>query len=243
MSSLQEPPQLDPTRLAAQYATVRRFSERLAEPLSPEDCAMQSMPDVSPTRWHLAHTTWFFETFLLKSQAGYRVYDERFEYLFNSYYNAVGQQFPRHRRGQISRPGLAETMQYRHYVDQQLCERLANGDCGPAAWAILQLGLQHEQQHQELMLTDIKHVLFGNPLYPAYDQSLAADGDVPQRSQAGATPRALQWQSFAGGISEAGWPAADGFSFDNEQPRHSVLLQPHQIATRCVSNGEYLDFV
>ncbi len=218
------------------YRRTRRFSERIAEPLSAEDCAMQTMPDVSPTRWHLAHTTWFFETFLLKDSPSYQSYDSSFEYLFNSYYNAVGEQFPRNRRGQLSRPGLAETMEYRRHVDQHVLALLEGDEVRPDMLRVVELGLNHEQQHQELMLTDIKHVLFCNPLYPVYQESHSSPGEADVRC----TP--LTWETMPEGISEIGH-AGDGFAFDNESPRHKTFLQAHSIASRCVTNGEYLEFM
>ena len=150
----------DAQTLTADYVAVRGLTERLCEPLSAEDCAIQSMPDVSPTRWHLAHTTWFFETFVLCQTSEYRPFDPDFAYLFNSYYNTVGEQFPRSRRGLLSRPGLARIQEYRRCVDQQLVQLLAAADgLDEAVAGVVQLGLNHEQQHQELILTDIKHVL------------------------------------------------------------------------------------
>lgn len=229
-------PRAQPALLQERFARVRGFSQRLAFPLSPEDCCIQSMPDVSPTRWHLAHTTWFFETFVLNQHSDYRCFDERFQYLFNSYYNSVGQQFPRERRGQISRPTLDETLDYRFYVDARVEALLSAGDFSEEQLSIIELGLNHEQQHQELMLTDIKHVLFGNPLFPAYDEQSAFDD-----SELAAVE--LQWDGFPERIVEIGWPESQGFCFDNETPRHKALILPHALANRCVTNGEYLQFV
>jgi ergothioneine biosynthesis protein EgtB len=226
---------LDRHVLRDRFRHVRNFSRRLAAPLSAEDCAIQSMADASPVRWHLAHTTWFFETFLLKQTTSYRLFDERFEYLFNSYYNSVGEQFPRYRRGQISRPGLQETLDYRLHVDRGV-EELLNETCSAEFLPILELGLQHEQQHQELMLTDIKHALFGNPLYPVYDPSLSLQSESLLASQ-------LTWLSSAEEITEVGFDAQGTFCFDNELPRHRQLLHPHRIASRCVTAGEYLEFM
>ncbi len=171
------------SKLLLRYEEVRRFSEHIAQPLSAEDCAIQSMPDVSPTRWHLAHTTWFFETFLLKSSAVYKVFDTQFEYLFNSYYNSIGEQFPRSQRGLISRPGLDETLAYRRHVDRAMTDWLRESDLTSQQLSVLAIGLNHEQQHQELMLTDIKHVLSCNPLAPVY----RADDPVTQ------VPMELSW--------------------------------------------------
>ncbi len=218
----------------ARYQRVRRFSEAIAEPLSAEDCAMQTMSDVSPTRWHLAHTTWFFETFLLKQTAGYQAFDERFECLFNSYYNSVSRQFPRDRRGTLSRPSLAETLEYRRFVDDHVLRWLSSNAPNQQANSILELGLNHEQQHQELMLTDIKHVLFCNPLYPEYrtwPSSWQSSKAVP-----------LAWEPQTEGVMQVGH-LGDGFGFDNEYPRHKTYLQSHSIATRCVTNADYLEFM
>lgn len=226
----------DPLELSRRYGRIRKWSERITEPLAPEDCVVQSMPDASPIRWHLAHTTWFFETFLLKSIAGYRPFDDRFEFLFNSYYNAVGEQFPRHRRGILTRPGLAEIISYRQHVDEQVMHALECGDIDTGSFRIVELGLQHEQQHQELMLTDVKHLLSCNPLFPAYSRSgRAHDGDM-------ATVSPVQWQSHAGVLFEAGHDG-QGFAFDNESPRHKTYIPDHSLASRCVTNGEYLEFM
>jgi ergothioneine biosynthesis protein EgtB len=216
--------------------------------LAAEDCVVQSMPDVSPTRWHLAHTTWFFETFVLrKADASYRSPDPQFEYLFNSYYNTVGDQFPRSRRGLLSRPTVAEVWDYRRHVDAALEEWLANAS--DAQWQqlgpVMQIGLQHEQQHQELMLTDIKHVFSCNPLLPQVWPSEAA------RVSAAVVPAnrhpAHRFIEYAGGIREVGHCETVGgsacFAYDNEGPRHEVLLQPYALARRPVTNREFLAFI
>lgn len=222
--------------LVDRFKRVRRFSTTIADPLSAEDCAIQSMPDVSPTRWHLAHTTWFFETFVLKNFSGYSAFDKSFEYLFNSYYNSVGEQFPRHRRGQISRPGLAETLEYRDHVDTQLVKQFSTGAESDlqALVPVVELGLQHEQQHQELMLTDIKHVLGTNPLLPAY-QEFDSGAESPPAAE-------MRWIQQPEGVFQIGHDAK-GFAYDNESPRHSVYVAPFELASRCVTNGEYLQFV
>lgn len=195
------------------------------------------MPDVSPTRWHLAHTTWFFETFVLKPTEGYRAFHPRFEYLFNSYYNTVGEQFPRARRGLISRPGLAEILEYRQAVDAAMEELLAGEECSQRVAEVVTLGLQHEQQHQELMLTDIKHVLSCNPLFPAYvDRPLGCGSGGARREG----ERLVL--SFAGGLHEIGH-AGEGFAYDNESPRHRVYLEPFWLSRELVTAGEYLDFI
>jgi ergothioneine biosynthesis protein EgtB len=208
----------------------------LAAPLSAEDQTVQSMPDVSPTKWHLAHTTWFFETFVLRPHAaGYRVFDPAYEYLFNSYYEAVGPRHPRPQRGLLSRPGVAEIMAYRRHVTGAMSKLLAaqQSDGGGGNWdAIVELGLHHEQQHQELILMDIKHVLSINPLRPAYKKETS-----PPRAT---TP--LSWQAIKGGLVEIGHDGS-GFAFDNEGPRHKVWLEPFAIASRPVSNAEYRAFI
>lgn len=222
------------TDLIERYHHVRRFSQTIAEPLSAEDCAIQSMPDVSPTRWHLAHTTWFFETFLLKSIAGYEAFHPQFEMLFNSYYNSIGEQFPRARRGLISRPSLDETLDYRRYVDAAISEHFSASDLPADVRKVFEIGLQHEQQHQELMLTDIKHVLAQNPLRPVYRESNFHPKSGNQSQQT--------WQSFDSGVVESGH-ATESFCFDNELPRHSVFLHPYSICDQLVTNGQYLEFM
>jgi ergothioneine biosynthesis protein EgtB len=222
-----------PRRLAERYREVRGATERLAEPLSAEDCTVQSMPDASPVKWHLAHTSWFFETFVLeRGVAGYRPYHPQFRVLFNSYYNGVGAQHPRPERGLLSRPSLDEVRAYRADVDRRLLELLERSAVEPLADTI-ELGLHHEQQHQELILTDVKHMLSLNPLRPAYRDLPPA----PARDVA-----ALRWFHHPGGIA---WIGHDerSFSFDNERPRHRVLVDAFSLASRLVTNGEYLEFV
>jgi ergothioneine biosynthesis protein EgtB len=214
--------------LADTYSAVRAAGLRLAEPLTAEDCAVQSMPDTSPVKWHLAHTSWFFERAVLARTPDYVPFDPRFGYLFNSYYESLGPRHPRPRRGLLTRPGLAEVLAYRAHVDAAMAALL--DDQGFAA--AIALGLHHEQQHQELILTDIKHAFFCNPLLPAYGR----DAPPPEP----ATP--LTWQSHAGGLAQIGHDGAD-FAFDNEMPRHKVLLAPFQIASRPVSTGEYQAFI
>ena len=226
-----------PSDLREQYPQVRSFTEHLAAPLSPEDCTIQTMSDVSPTRWHLAHTTWFFETFVLaRALTGYEPFHPDFGYLFNSYYNAVGVQFPRPQRGLLSRPSQREILDYRAYVDNHMMGLLAEfptQESKPGVEGVIELGLHHEQQHQELILTDIKHVLSHNPLFPAYCQVSASD-------QTSTTP--LRWSSYDGGVH---WLGSDGrrFCFDNETPCHRVFLEPYELATRLVTNAEYLEFM
>jgi ergothioneine biosynthesis protein EgtB len=220
--------------LAQAYARVRRATEALAEPLSAEDQQVQSMPDASPVKWHLAHTTWFFEEFLLSSsEPQFAPYHPRFGYLFNSYYEAVGARHPRPRRGLLTRPSLDEVMTWRADVDRRVVSLLDRG-IAPSAAAVLELGLNHEQQHQELVLTDVKHLLFQNPLRPAYRPGPAAP------SSPGAAP--LRWVEHPGGQVEIGHDGR-GFAFDNEGPRHRVWLEPFRLASRLVTCGEYLDFI
>jgi len=226
-----------PARLSRAYADVRAHTERLAAPLSPEDQTVQSMPDVSPTKWHRAHVTWFFETFLLQpNRPGYRVHHPRYGYLFNSYYEAVGPRHARPQRGLLSRPGAAEVTAYRGHVDAAMTAWLDQvPELAPDLAALVELGLQHEQQHQELLLMDIKHVLSCNPLLPAYLPGAAAG------STTGAPPP-LGWLPCAGGTVEIGH-GGEGFAFDNEAPRHAVLLQPFALADRPVTAGEWLAFM
>jgi ergothioneine biosynthesis protein EgtB len=214
--------------LAHAYGQVRAHSEALAAPLSAEDCAIQSMPDASPVKWHLAHTSWFFETVILSQVAGYKPFDPRFAYLFNSYYEALGPRHPRPRRGLITRPTLDEVYAYRAHVDAAMVPACDDAQFHDA----ITLGLHHEQQHQELLLTDIKHAFFCNPLLPAFSD---------ERAPAQATEK-LQWRDHAGGIVEIGHDE-NGFAFDNEGPRHQALLRPFRIASRPVTNGEYQDFM
>lgn len=222
------------TALTARIRNVRALSEALAARLSPEDCCAQSMPDASPTKWHLAHTSWFFETFLLVTSARYQPFAPSFGYLFNSYYESLGPRYPRSARGLLTRPSLVEVMAYREYVTERLLEwvQRRQGELGELA-QVLELGLHHEQQHQELMITDIKHLFGSNPLKPAYHEGqLQPVIDVPP----------LQWAPFEGGMHSVGH-RGDGFAFDNELPRHRRFLEPYQLATRLVTNREYLEFV
>jgi ergothioneine biosynthesis protein EgtB len=229
---------MDPARLAASFDRVRQRSLHLAEPLSPEDCCAQSMPDASPVKWHLAHTTWFFETFLLEARdRDFRPFHPAFRMLFNSYYNGVGDKHPRPRRGLLTRPSLAEVLAYRQDVDRRMAALIDSfatsaQEDGELA-ALVELGLQHEQQHQELMLTDLKHLLAHNPLCPAYLEAPLAEACVPG---------AMAWIDYPGGLAEIGHDGR-GFGFDNEAPRHRVYLQPFALAARLVSNGDYLEFV
>lgn len=212
------------------YQEIRSATLALAAPLSAEDCIVQSMPDASPVKWHLAHTSWFFESVLLSRRQGYKPFDPTFSYLFNSYYESAGPRHPRPRRGMLTRPSLDRVLAYRDHVDAAMEKLLA--EAGDEEWASVELGLNHEQQHQELILTDIKHAFFCNPLLPAYD-------NTPPSAQAAA---ALEWRGHPGGIVSIGH-AGPGFAFDNESPRHQVLLRPFRIASRPVTNGEYAAFI
>ncbi len=223
----------DPGSLSERLATTRATTLKLAAPLSPEDCALQSMPDASPVKWHLAHTTWFFETFILERYvAGYRPFDPQFRVLFNSYYNAVGDRHPRPERGMLSRPSLDEVRAYRNHVEQQLAHLLARtGD--PELVALIELGIHHEQQHQELILTDVKHLLSRNPLQPTYLERWPLTPIKPEQAR---------WIGYRDGIVEAGHAGA-GFSFDNELPRHRVFLDRYELASHPVTHGDFLAFV
>lgn len=219
--------------LAQTYAQVRAHSCALAAPLSAEDCAIQSMPDASPVKWHLAHTSWFFETVILARRTGYKPFDPRFAFLFNSYYEALGPRHPRPRRGLLTRPSLDEVYAYRAHVDAAMLEACND----PALQDAIALGLHHEQQHQELILTDIKHAFFSNPLLPAYAKG------APTAHKASET----HGISIPGGVSLIGHDGSAkdwrNFAFDNESPRHQVLLHPFRIASRPVTNGEYRAFI
>jgi ergothioneine biosynthesis protein EgtB len=225
--------------LLPRYRAVRAQSADLCAPLAVEDYGIQPMADASPPKWHLAHTSWFFETFILKPFAsGFRPFQPEFEYLFNSYYNGVGEPYPRARRGLLSRPTVAEVYGYRQWVDEQI-EALLLTCAGEARDEIarrIELGINHEQQHQELILTDLKYNLGNNPLHPAYRENL-------RRPTAGTPPTPMSYVGFAGGVAEVGAAADSGFCFDNELPRHRVLLEPYALANRLVTNGEYLEFV
>jgi ergothioneine biosynthesis protein EgtB len=221
----------------ARYLRIRRFTERLTEGLAPEDMVVQSMADVSPTKWHLAHTSWFFEQFvLIPHLPGYQPVDPIYLYLFNSYYQQAGERHCRDQRGYISRPTVAEVMAYRSRVDAGMVELLEGSRGADPALVepLVALGLNHEQQHQELMLTDIKHVFSVNPLRPVYRE---AEGRAP----AGAPPP-LAWIAFEGGVHEIGH-AGGGFAYDNESPRHREFLEPFELASRPATCGEYLEFM
>ena len=219
--------------IAERYRAVRGATEQLCAPLSPEDCGAQSMPDASPAKWHLAHTTWFFETFVLEQALkGFDPFHANFRVLFNSYYNAVGDQHPRPERGLLTRPSLDRIFEYRAHVDRSVLALLDAEDSREFLGAI-ELGLEHECQHQELILTDLKHLLSRNPLHPAYR---------PEVAQRASTNKPLAWIGFE---EHLGWigHAGEGFSFDNERPRHRVFIDAFELATRLCTNAEYAAFI
>lgn len=223
----------DANSMASRLSAVRQLTEGLAAPLSSEDQCIQSMPDASPVKWHLAHTTWFFETLLLIPHlAGYEAYDRRFQYLFNSYYESLGDRHPRPQRGMITRPSCEDVRRYRKHVDAAML-RLLDNAYGAETDKLFELGLQHEQQHQELILTDIKHALSCNPTLPAYSA-------LPETTDR--TPTPLSWRDHPDGIYWIG-TGAGSFAFDNEQPRHRILLAPFRIASRLTTCAEYLEFI
>jgi len=220
----------------SRYSAIRSLTETLAAPLSPEDQCLQSMADASPTKWHLAHSSWFFETMVMAPHApGYEAYDPRYFHLFNSYYEVLGTPPPRARRGLLSRPSVADVLAYRKHVDTAMIRlfRRASRTSRMGFEAITELGLHHEQQHQELILTDIKHAFGGSPVLPVY---------APAQPAAVGTMPALKWLDFAGGIVPIGHTGED-FAFDNEKPRHLALLTPYRLASRLITCGEYLAFI
>jgi ergothioneine biosynthesis protein EgtB len=220
--------------LAEQYQQIRKHSEHICEPLETEDYVVQPIVDVSPPKWHLGHTTWFFETFILKPFfSGYSVYNADYNYVFNSYYETIGNRVIRTDRGNLSRPSVSEVYQYRAYVDQAMKQFLTRSISSEVE-ALLMLGLNHEQQHQELLLTDIKYILGNNPLFPVYTKSLT--------KFSGADQKANTMLCFDSGIYEIGY-CGDGFCFDNELSRHQVYLQTFSISSNLVSNAEYLQFI
>lgn len=229
-------PQGTETSLAARFCAVRAASLWLIEPLSPEDQMVQSCPEASPVKWHLAHTTWFFETFVLREfVAGYQPFDKDFPWLFNSYYKSLGPHPEKRLRASFSRPSLEQVLAYRRCVEQSVLALLAT-DPRREALDRIELGLHHEQQHQELILTDIKHAFWTNPLQPRYvdgsiETSAATDGAAP-----------LEWLAYPGGMAKQG-NSGEGFAFDNEFPRHSVLLQPYRLAARLITCAGFLEFI
>ena len=220
--------------LEAKYRRIRSLTVELTDTLSSEDTVVQSMPDVSPTKWHLAHVTWFFERFVLEKHVDdYTRLNDDYDYLFNSYYQTAGEMHARPRRGLLSRPTLSEVLDYRRHVDEAMLRLLESGidlDLG----FLVTLGLNHEQQHQELLLTDIKHVFSCNPMWPPVNESLPVHDTH--------APATLQFTHVTDGIRRIGAPRS-GFCFDNETPRHDALLHDHQIANRLVTNAEFLDFI
>jgi ergothioneine biosynthesis protein EgtB len=232
--------------LGEQFQRVRQQSLAIAAPLSTEDCQVQSMPDASPIKWHLAHTTWFFETFILGEHVpSYVPFDPDFKVLFNSYYNGVGAKHPRPERGLVTRPALARVLAYRAHVDEAMLTWMSKSESHANAHArahieLLTLGLNHEQQHQELMLTDIKHLFSVNPTAPVY----ASDAVHPRAHSNTVTNVAQTWSHFEAGLVEIGHDANDGgFAFDNESPRHRVFIKPFEVANRLVTNREFLAFI
>jgi len=232
--------------LSRRFRAIRNVTARLCDSLSPEDCAAQSMPDASPAKWHLAHTTWFFETFILKREdASYVAFHPRFEYLFNSYYNSVGEQFSRPDRGLLTRPSLEGVFEYRSHVETAVTAMLEDpGRLTEEALDIVELGLHHEQQHQELLLTDVKHLLAQNPLYPTYRQTKEPEEVAIQ---------SLAFRAYRGGLVTIGHNTDNAeskgnseraeFAFDNESPAHRVHLEPFELASRPIRNGEFAAFI
>ena len=223
--------------LADLYTAVRNRTTALCEPLQTEDYSAQLAENASPPKWHLAHTSWFFETFILKQLSGYSHYNAAYEILFNSYYKGVGQIWPRERRGHLSRPVIAEIMDYRAVVDANMLALLKQNIASNIHWLII-LGLHHEQQHQELLLADIKYNFGHNALLPSYQSSSAKQ----------CTPTNLQWISFAGGLKAIGSNpktnlAYNDFVYDNETPQHQIWLAPYRLASRLTTNSEYLEFI
>ena len=221
--------------LEHQYRAVRAATIALAAPLSDADATVQSMPDASPAKWHLAHTSWFFETMVLApGSPRYQVFDDRFNFLFNSYYESVGARQPRAQRGLLTRPTLKDVLAYREHVDAAMAELFKRAPA-PDVLSIIELGCQHEQQHQELLLTDILHLFAQNPLRPAYQDSVPLPVELREKIEPAS-------KSFAGGLYEIGH-GGTGFAFDCEGPRHAVRVEPYRLADRLVTNGEWVEFM
>ncbi|RBW70709.1 ergothioneine biosynthesis protein EgtB [Bacillus taeanensis] len=222
--------------LQSEFMHIRKFTEYLVEPLTIEDFVIQAIPDVSPPKWHLAHTTWFFERFILMSYSStYKEFNSLFDHLFNSYYVTIGNPFPRHQRGLLSRPTVKEVMEYRCYVEENLMDLLEHADeeLLNKIESLIELGLQHEQQHQELLLTDMKYNFSINPSSPVYrEKKESKDESCPP----------LKWHQFEEGLVEIGHEEK-GFSFDNERPRHKVWIERYMLASRPVTNGEFIEFM
>ncbi|WP_416825484.1 ergothioneine biosynthesis protein EgtB [Ectobacillus polymachus] len=222
--------------MESRFIQVRKFTEYIVAPLETEDFIIQATPDVSPAKWHLAHTTWFFEAFVLvPNDPLYKVFHPRFCYLFNSYYETIGKSFPRSSRGLLARPTITEVMDYRRYVEERVLNLLKQSDDEQLSKLspIIEIGINHEQQHQELLFTDIKYNFYVNPLRPVYREKLSLSVGVEEP---------LNWERFEGGIVEIGHDG-DEFSFDNEGPRHKVWLDPYRLASRPVTNGEFIAFI
>jgi ergothioneine biosynthesis protein EgtB len=219
---------------SAAFSAIRAYSEALAAPLSEEDCQAQSMPEASPVKWHLAHASWFFETFVLERfEPDFKPFNPAFRMLFNSYYNGIGEKFTRAQRGLLTRPTLQEVLSYRKNVDSRILKLLQRTASGREIETLVQLGLQHEQQHQELIITDAKHLLALNPLQPRYGLDLDT-GPVESAK--------LEWLNFSAGITEIGHDG-EGFCFDNETPRHRQFLETFSLASRLVTNSEFIAFI
>ncbi|MEM6794422.1 MAG: ergothioneine biosynthesis protein EgtB [Acidobacteriota bacterium] len=232
-TALADPQSAQDAGMLQRFRDVRAFSEYLCAPLETEDYVVQPMADASPMKWHLAHTTWFFETFILVPHApGYEVLHPEYAYLFNSYYNTLGAQFSRPDRGLITRPTVRQTLEYRRYVNEHL-ERFLEGEPPEEVLSLVEVGLHHEQQHQELMVTDLKYLLSRNPLFPVYR---------PATEPAAGEPADLEWHPHEEGLRHLGFDG-EGFAFDNEGPRHRVFVESFEIASRLVTNGEFLEFM
>jgi ergothioneine biosynthesis protein EgtB len=227
--------------LRQRFLRVRATTEALCWPLSAEDASAQSMPDASPTKWHLAHTTWFFETFVLADTPNFRPYHPEYGRLFNSYYDALGARIPRHARGLCTRPSLDEVKRYREVITTQVADLLSGSFSGLVTLRHIELGIQHEQQHQELILTDIKHLLGQNPLAPAYQPQLHVVAEPVVRAP-GRAPQNYGFRSHEGGLVPVG-NKGQGFAFDNETPEHLVYLEPYALADRLVTIRDYLEFM
>jgi ergothioneine biosynthesis protein EgtB len=223
----------DSSQLTERFLDVRATTDLLASRLSAEDQTPQSMPDASPAKWHRAHTTWFFEEFVLRPDPSYTEFDPSYRYLFNSYYEAVGPRHPRPQRGLVTRPGITDVARYREYVQEAVVRALDAGRLDGAALELVELGCNHEQQHQELLLMDIKHLFSTHAFGPSYVERPADDSPAP---------RAQSWHSVGGGVVEVGHGGA-GFAYDNEGPRHRVYLEDFQIAERAVTNADWLEFM
>lgn len=221
------------TDLTNQFRSVRGMTDLLSSRLSPEDQTPQSMPDASPTKWHRAHTTWFFEEFVLRTLPNYTEYDPNYRYLFNSYYESVGDRHPRPQRGLVTRPGLGEIARYREHVEEAVLGALDAGDLDEAAQTLIELGLNHEQQHQELLLMDVKHLLSTHPGAPSY---------IDRAADRAAALAPYGWRSVPGGLKEVGH-SGHGFGYDNEGPRHRVWLEDFSITERAISNADWLEFI